>query len=321
METGTWTTYAYNANDTVQSVTDARNATATYTYNARRLVTNITYSAPSNVAPTPPVSLFYDAAGNRTQMIDGSGSKIYQYDSLSRMSAETQTINGVAGSFAISYTYNLAGSLQSLTDPVGHAITYGYDRIGRISNVSGSGFVNASLLADNFQYRAWGDKKHYNTHTNYNGYHTVEYASMAYNTSLQLSHYESGAGVEHSGPPTGSNYSYYADGNLEFAQDNNPPLFSDVAPHAYDRAYRYDPQGRLSEALTGTEARGGTVADGPYREAYSHDAFGQMTSRDARLWSNGWDGFAYNYVNGRNQSWQYDPAGNITNSDGGEFQL
>ena len=80
---GTATVYAYNPDDTIQSVTDARGASAIYMYNnGRQLVNAIDYSAPSGVIPTANVTYDYDAAGNRTSMSDGSGTHSYQYDSL-----------------------------------------------------------------------------------------------------------------------------------------------------------------------------------------------------------------------------------------------
>jgi YD repeat-containing protein len=66
-EQGT-TGYSYFADDTVQTVTDARNATSTFAYNNRHLVTGITYGVPSGVAATTNVSVAYDSAGNRTNM-------------------------------------------------------------------------------------------------------------------------------------------------------------------------------------------------------------------------------------------------------------
>lgn len=58
----------------------------------------------------------------------------------------------------------------------------------------------------------------------------------------------------------------------------------------FDRAHSYDHVGRLKEAYTGTEARefvnGQTpsgVQDGPYRQSYTYDAFGNLTGRENRF--------------------------------------
>jgi YD repeat-containing protein len=314
MLAGTWTTFAYNTNDTVQSVTDARNATATYTYNARRLVTGITYSAPANITPTAPVSFLYDAVGNRTQMTDGSGSHLYYYDQFSRMTSETQTITGLAGAQTLSYTYTLAGQLKSLTDPQGRTVNYGYDRVGRTSAVTGVGYSNTSQFMGNFQYRAWGAVSHFNQ-----GVNLSSFINVNYNTRLKPSHFEVGPGGPLYPKSMDSDYTYNADGQIQFAADKVPSNYSNVPYGAFDRAYRYDHQGRLIEALSGTESRGGTTADGPYNETYNYNALGNMTARSARLWSGGWNGFNHTYTNGRNQSWQYDAAGHVTQNDGGNY--
>ncbi len=86
--------YTYFADDTVQTVTDARGATTTFGYNNRGLVTSITYGVPSGVAATPNVSFGYDSAGNRTSMSDGLGSLSYVYNTLSQMTSETRTFHG-----------------------------------------------------------------------------------------------------------------------------------------------------------------------------------------------------------------------------------
>lgn len=68
-------------------MTDARQVVTTYTYDPRNLIKTITYAG-SNATATAPVTLNYDAAGNRTQMQDGFGQVTYGYDAASRMRQE-----------------------------------------------------------------------------------------------------------------------------------------------------------------------------------------------------------------------------------------
>jgi YD repeat-containing protein len=91
-----------------------------------------------------------------------------------------------------------------------------------------------------------------------------------------------------------------------------------------DRSYDYDQVGRLTVSHTGYEARlhmnrqgaGDSTNYGAYSQVYSYDQWGNMTSRA------GWGGFnpsaSYSYTNNRNNSLQYDAAGNVTN-DGQAF--
>src|SRR5947207_8852812 len=125
------TTYTYNANDTVQSMTDARGVTTSYLYNNRHLPTNISYNvsgdSTGNTVSTPPVSFTYDAAGNRTSMNDGLGSVGYGYDILSRLTSETRTFSALNQSFTLNYGYNYANELAGISNPWGVWVGYHYD--------------------------------------------------------------------------------------------------------------------------------------------------------------------------------------------------
>ncbi|MEK7829576.1 MAG: hypothetical protein AAB401_00740, partial [Acidobacteriota bacterium] len=112
------TTFDYYANDQLQHSKDARNAEGTLTYNNRGLMTSATYINPGNVAPTSSVTFQYDSSGMRTEMDDGPGKVTYQYSSLNRLNSETRTFDAIANkTFTLTYGYNLAGQLNTLTDP------------------------------------------------------------------------------------------------------------------------------------------------------------------------------------------------------------
>ncbi len=313
---GTATVYAYNSDDTVSSVTDARGASATYTYNNRHLATGISYSAPAGITPTSNVSFAYDAVGNRTSMTDGTGTQSYAYDQLSRMTSETRVINGVTGSFTIGYSYSLSGELKSLTDPQGRTTNYDYDSVGRLANVTGAGYNNASQFANGFEYRAWGAPKHYNIGFDWwNGTSSLTPTDLSYNSRLQLTHFKLTHPTPEAAPIYESDYQYYLDGRPKFIADKrawgSPPTEN---MHQFDRAYSYDHAGRMTQALTGDEARGGSTADGPYKETYQFDGWDHMTNRANRIWSRAVDSFETTYINNRNQmtGYTYDADGNPT---------
>jgi YD repeat-containing protein len=140
-------TWTYNTDDTVQKITDARGAVANFSYNARRLLTGITYSlvsgvptsGPSAVLATASATFDYDGAGNRTSMTDGGGSITYHYDDLSRMDWEERTFTGLSGAYRLTYQYNLTGAVKSVADQVGGTTyTTAFDAIGRVTSVSAS---------------------------------------------------------------------------------------------------------------------------------------------------------------------------------------
>ena len=142
------TTWIYNGDDTLSSITDARGVIATASYNNRHLVTGISYSAPAGVTAAASVGFDYDEAGNRRWMTDGMGRMDYVYDTLSRLKTETRQFNGL-GSFALNYDYNVAGELNSITDPFGHQVSYTFDKTGRVTGVTGSPFGNVTQYASN----------------------------------------------------------------------------------------------------------------------------------------------------------------------------
>jgi RHS repeat-associated protein len=92
-----------------------------------------------------------NAKGKLTSLTDQAGTASYSYDILGRLTAETRPIAGVSKS--TSYTYNLNGSVKTLTYPSGRVVTYTPDSAGRlVSAVDGNGtsyVTSASYNPDN----------------------------------------------------------------------------------------------------------------------------------------------------------------------------
>ncbi len=289
---GTATTWGYNPDDTIQKITDARGSISNFSYNARHLTTGITYDPPAGITDTPDVSFGYDAAGNRTLMTDGHGSKSYVYDALSRLQSETRTITGL-GSFQLSYLYNLAGQLTSITDPFSAQVVYSHDPSGRLLGITGSGFAGVSTYASGAKYRAWGTIRQL-------AYGNGLLLDVGYNARLQSNSFD-----VHSTSTSllKSSYQYYSDGSLRTVDDQVNNL--------WDRAYAYDAAARMTSATAGP-GTGGM----PYYETFTHDAFNNLTNRMTELWSNGGENFNALYLSNRRQNdggntWQYDAAGNV----------
>jgi YD repeat-containing protein len=303
---GTATVYAYNSDDTIQSVTDARGVSATYSYNARHLVTAINYSAPAGITPTANITFSYDAVGNRTLMTDGTGEKNYTYDQLSRMTSESRSFTGPGsppGSWALNYEYNLAGQVKSITDPFGTQVSYSLDSSGRVGGVTSSGGGSSLLSMSNFRYRAWGairDIDYGNSvhdHTDYN--------SRMFPTAFSVSNVQKGQPYIPYHTVT-STFDYYADGHINHAYD-----FDD---HYWDRSYSFDHAARLSQANTNHAARGEPAQPpyDPYQQTVSYDAWNN-SNRDGGVYGLG-GGPSGTYVNNRRQDWGYDAAGNVVSN-------
>ncbi len=300
-------TYDYNPDDSVQMITDPRGATATYSFNNRRLVTGITYAVPSGsgIAGTPAVTFSYDQNGNTLQMTDGTGHITFDYDTWSRLIRETRFFNQIAGGstpFPIVYGYNLAGQLKRVVDPFNAQIDYSYDQAGRLSSITGTPFGSAGVTqyANDMRYRAWGELKHLNYGNN------PLQLNLTYNARLQVDTMQVGS-------PSGSalmnkQYAYYADGRVNYSRDQ--------VSNFYSRGYQYDHVGRLLQGLSGPSAPQG-ISDGPYTQTFSHDFWDNLTARqtgDSRS-------FAFNYdsATNRNASWLYDAAGNVTRDEHAPF--
>jgi YD repeat-containing protein len=302
------TTWAYNADNTINSVTDARGVTVTFGYNARRLLTSVGYpqNLPTGVSAASNVTLGYDAVGNRTSMTDGFGSKTYGYNSLSQLTSETRTFNGV-GTFSLSYDYNLGGELKSVTDPFGATAYYGYDSSGRLNNVTGSGYGSVSQFLSNMQYRAWGTLKG-------ESYGNGFTSAAVYNGRLQMTSFT----VQDSSGQLRMSHShqYYADGRPQFSHD--------ALDERFDRALAYDHEGRTTEAYSGSEARdfvnntsSGTPT-GPYRQSYQYSPFDQITQQTNRLWNDN-ETTTNSFVNNRKQGWSFDATGFAITDDSASY--
>jgi YD repeat-containing protein len=296
-EQGT-TTYTYFADDAVQTVTDARGATATLTYNNRGLVTGITYGVPAGVAATPNATFTYDAAGNRASMSDGLGSMSYSYDQLSRLTSETRTFTGV-GSFGLSYAYNLGNEVTSITNPFNVQVGYNYDKIGRPTSVTGSGYGGVSNYVSSMSYRTFGLKQ-----MNYSNGRTL---SLQYDNRLRLTNWSIPSVLRMQYLYEGTN-----GGRVEFARNQDDETL--------DRSFGYDHLGRLIGSHSGNEARlaiGEQVPllyNGPYSQGYQYDQWGNITVRE------GWGGdnasFTATYTNNKRNGLTYDAAGNLINDIG-----
>jgi YD repeat-containing protein len=292
------TTWTYNADNSIQSIKDARGALTSFSYSGNRgLATSITSSMTGK--PNVTTSVTYDAVGNRTSMTDAMGSATYTRDQLSQLKTETRVISGL-GTYSLLYDYNLGGALTSLTDPFGAQTGYSYDAAGRPTQVTGSGFGGVTWYVSTLTYRAWGGLKSLN-------YFNSKTLSLTYNARLQPSTYEVPGVIKKS-------YQYYDDASLNFTQDQL------TTNSKFDRKYEYDHAGRITKGLSGQEARGGaTTSDRPYNETHLYDEFNHLTSRFVRQWSRLPSGSGGTFSNNRIAEWQYDSDGRPVSGPTGTY--
>ena len=107
----------------LKKLTDPEKRTTTYTYDPANQLTEVSYSSgnPSTV------KYEYNKDGERTKMMDGTGTTTYAYDQLDRM---TETENGHKE--VIKYEYNRGNQQAKITYPNGKAVEQAFDKDGRL---------------------------------------------------------------------------------------------------------------------------------------------------------------------------------------------
>ncbi|HEY6806783.1 MAG TPA: DUF4214 domain-containing protein [Pyrinomonadaceae bacterium] len=304
------TSYTYNHDDTLASVTDARGAVTTFEYNNRHLTTGMSSTLGSE---TISVTNSYDAAGNRTSTSHtvnaaAKDSIAFSYDQLSRITSETRHINALDsyapnyGYFTIAYNYTLSGALQSVTDPFSSPTNFTYDSTGRTAGVTGSYGGTNYTYANSISYRAWGAVKAATFNNTIN-------ETVTFDARLQPEHFRLTSG--------GFNlmrydYNYHDDGALQQLMDLDDQM-QQRPFHYMARAYSYDQAGR-NVSVAPASNHGGIAS--PFTGTYAYDEFNNPTGRSAQYGVgliNPTTDFA-TYVNNRRNGWIYDADGRLITS-------
>ena len=121
---GNRTRYAYDAAGNLVGKTDAVGQATAYEYDTLGRLVKAIY-------PDNTITYHYDAAGNRTHVIDIQGVTRYEYDALNRVVRVTDPAGQKVG-----YAYDALGRRTQLTYPDGRAVTYAYDPRGRMATVT-----------------------------------------------------------------------------------------------------------------------------------------------------------------------------------------
>jgi YD repeat-containing protein len=315
------TTYTYNADDTLHSVTDARGAGAAYVYNNSHLIKEINYTAAGGAAATNNVKFEYDSAGNRTWMYYGQNYLDwvhFDYDTQSRLNWEERRFNALGASYKISYEYNLVGQLKKITDPTDSTgntyISYSFNNAGEMTGATGTpSFVGLTQYLSNLQYRAWGAIKNMNV-----GNSNQE--SISYTARMQA--YEFNFRPQGADPSLPgllkTRYDYFDDGMVKNVHA--------LSNRSLDRAFTYDHVGRRKTTYSGWVAGLAPSDVEPYREEFGYDAFDHMISQIGKNWNTYLGYYATSYTNDKattastltnetiteNITYQHDNSGNIT---------
>ncbi len=161
--------YVYDANGNLTSRTDARNVTASYTYDGINRNIYLSYSD-----GTPAVERHYDFGGNgrgrlyysysyNTHPISGAAAHTYtaltSYDAMGRPLTQTQYMQNSSGAFVgytTTRTYDLAGHVTGQNHPSNRSVSYSYNAGGRTNSFTGFLGGGNRTYADTFSYTAAG---------------------------------------------------------------------------------------------------------------------------------------------------------------------
>jgi len=269
-------TRTYDNNGNLATVTHFNNVTTTYSYDALNRLTQ--RSTPGEA----PVSFTYTATGKRQTMTDASGTTTYSYDTMDRLSAKA-TPEG-----ALSYTYDAAGNLASMSSNHAHgvSVSYSYDDLNRLSTVADANLTGSGTTSY--------------TYDNASNVGSVKYPNgIATSFTYDLLNRVATASSQV------SSYQYQRDptGNLK----NVVELGGRTVNWTYDGIYRL-----TNESIANDPSQnGGNVA-------YTFDPVGnrsQEVSSISGLSSGSWGYNADDEVS----SESYDPNGNVTATGGKSF--
>ena len=136
---GRQTTFEYDEAHNISSVTTPDGQTVDLVYDAERRLTSQTF------ADGEVVTYSYDNRDRIIEVTDSSGTISYEYDAASNVTSVTEPDGA-----EIQYSWDLNGNRTGITYPDGSTVTYVYDALNRIAQVAhpDSGTVTMSYNAD-----------------------------------------------------------------------------------------------------------------------------------------------------------------------------
>lgn len=257
--------YTYDRRDNLSQRKDPRNVTTTYVYDTFNRVQSVSYSD-----GTPTVTHYYDgqglvstpvnALGKRTAVVNSvSTSRWPEFDAMGRSVKSSQVTGGIT--CTLTYTYNLAGSLKSVTYPSGKTVTSSFDRLNRVTGLQRAGYSYAQAI----KYEPHGAVR--STQLG-NGL----WEQSRYNDRQQLK--QRGVGTSDTSAVEVLNASHCGTLLLDFdygTTNNNGNLRTGkitIGSHVFQQSYTYDGINRLK---TASESKAGVAT---WSQTYQYDQWG-----------------------------------------------
>ena len=252
--------YTYTAGGMVQSETDSRTGTISYTYDSSNRLTELQ-------SPEGTINYAYDpATGNLVDTSTAFTNTHYAYTATGQLASVTMTkVNGqvLATPEVTSYTYNSSGDETGVTLPNGTSVEYGIDGLGRITevrNLDSSGDVISDFV---YTYNVAGERS--------GAIETVRQSDGSYQkTQLVWTYDASGQLVEEKSQDLGGNdpaanyttiYTYDLAGNRAL-------MVQQTGSGTTTTTYQYNQDGELTRQVSSD----GTIT------TYGYDSNGAETS-------------------------------------------
>jgi RHS repeat-associated protein len=278
-----------------------------------------TYNPPACPITTPVVSYTYDsgtnAKGHLTQMTDQAGTATYTYEMLGRLATETRSIAGVSKS--IGYTYDLRGSVRTLTYPSGRVVTFTPDSAGRFVSAVDSNGTNYVTSAS---YNPDGSLKNL-----VNGSTPALSSTFQYNSRLQLCRItaltsgtvpNSCIDSQHIGNIMDRSYDFHAGNGMSGSGSDNGNVMAITNYRDANRSqsFTYDALNRLSSGWSAAN-----VGNYSWGENYSIDAWGNLQISPMQGKAHGGNFTLSSTVKNQPAGLAYDVAGNMMSYLSGSY--
>jgi RHS repeat-associated protein len=278
----------YDAAGNLTKLTDPEGRTTTYTYDPDNRLEEIAYSD----GKTHSIKYEYDADGDRTSMVDGTGTTTYTYDQLDRL---TESEDGHGDK--IEYEYNLDNEQTKITYPNGKAVTRAYDNDGRLQSV-----MDWSARTTKFTYDPDSDLT-VTTYPETKGEAKTEDA-YSYNEADQMTQVKMTKGT-------------LSLAQINYARDNDGQVKANTEkglPNEEAHTYTYDENNRLVKAGGGHEWEYDD-ANNPTKigtRSYAYNAADELETRNSYIYNEEGELTKTTPTKAPATTYGYDQAGNLT---------
>jgi RHS repeat-associated protein len=228
------------------------------------------------------------------------------YDALGRALGGSETIGTQI--YSMSYSFDLAGHMKTMTYPSGHSITNGFDNAGRLSSFTGNlGDGTQRTYATGINYSPLGGTTIEQFGTQTSLYHKLQYnvrgqlwdvrvstapdVNGSWNRGCLQFFYDSAGGFGTSGPDNNGNV---------LKSWHYIPMDEQYSGWAIQRdSYSYDSLNRIA-SVTETYVSNTEAENPKFVQAYTYDRYGNRTINTGATWGVG--------IN--NTAFEIDPLGN-----------